>query len=246
MCSPSAALGGASKILSGIGQSQQIKAQNTAKRRAWERQMEVRKINWLQNITTYKANVNKYNIDLNENDLAANRAYEQARANLSATRSKALAGSESAFMKMVKEKVGKAAASGITGRSAARYETLVAAEYGRSVGKRAFALTRSREAYIENVQATRRQALSARNKLYSNVAFQPVPTMAPQNPPMQNSSMPIFQGILGAAAGAASAMGGDENNLFSDSQGDMAGDWNVDPIPTLSDGMTDWSQAEVF
>ena len=63
---------------------------------------------------------------------------------------------------------------------------------------------------------------------------------------MQNSSMPIFQGILGAAAGAASAMGGDENNLFSDSQGDMAGDWNVDPIPTLSDGMTDWSQAEVF
>ena len=78
MCSPSAALGGASKILSGIGQSQQIKAQNTAKRRAWERQMEVRKRNWLQNITTYKAKVNKYNIDLNENDLAANRAYEQA------------------------------------------------------------------------------------------------------------------------------------------------------------------------
>ena len=32
---------------------------------------------------------------------------------------------------------------------------------------------------------------------------------------MQNSSMPIFQGIIGAAAGAAGAMGGEENNLFS-------------------------------
>ena len=144
-------------------------------------------------------------------------------------------------MKMVKEKVGKAAASGITGRSAARYETLVAAEYGRSVGKRAFALTRSREAYIENVQATRRQALSARNKLYSNVAFQPVPTMAPQYPPMQNSSMPIFQGILGAAAGAASAM---EDNPLSgssdqtvstgfDTDGVTSYDWGTTTFPTI-------------
>lgn len=237
MCSPSAALGGASKILSGIGQSQQIKAQNRAKRRAWERQMEIRKRNWLQNITTYKAKVNKYNIDLNENDLASNRAYEQARANLNATRSKALAGSESSFMKMVKERVGKRAASGKTGRSAARYETMVAAEYGRSVGKRAFALTRSREAYIENVQATRRQALSARNKLYSNVAFQPVPTMAPQYPPMQNSSMPIFQGILGAAAGAASEMGSEENNLFSNNG--STDSWGMESSLT-GDSFTDY------
>ena len=239
MCSPSAAIAGGGQILSGIGQSKQIKAQNTAKRRNWERAMETRKRNWLQNRTTYQAKVNKYTIDLNENDLAANRAYEQARANLNATRSKALAGSESAFMKMVKEKVGKRAASGMTGRSAARYETMVAAEYGRSVGKRAFALTRSREAYIENVQATRRQALSARNKLYSNVAFAPVPTAAPEYPPMQNPNTPILTGIVGAAGTFAGAMGKEENNLFSKEYKEGV-DFDTEIDPTHGHEITTW------
>ena len=228
MCSPSAAIAGGGKILSGIGQSKQIKAQNAAKRRNWERAMDTRKRSWLQNRTTYQAKVNKYNIDLNENDLAANRAYEQARANLNRTRSKALAGSESSFMKMVKEKVGKRAASGMTGRSAARYETMVAAEYGRSVGKRAFALTRSREAYLENVESTRRQALSARNKLYPKVAYSPRPTTAPDYPTMQNPNTPIFTGIVGAAGTFAGAM--EDKGLFSKggSEGVITSDGLVD------------------
>ena len=241
MCSPSAAIAGGGKILSGIGQSKQIKAQNAAKRRNWERAMETRKRNWLQNTTTYQAKVNKYNIDLNENDLASNRAYEQARANLNRTRSKALAGSESSFMKMVKEKVGKRAASGMTGRSAARYETMVAAEYGRSVGKRAFALTRSREAYLENVESTRRQALSARNKLYSNVAFAPVPTAAPEYPPMQNPNTPILTGIVGAAGTFAGAMtdnplsGSSEETVSTgfDTDGVTDYDWGTTTFPTI-------------
>ena len=227
MCSPSAALGGASKILSGIGQSQQIKAQNRAKRRAWERQMEIRHRKWLQDRTVYQAKNVKRSIDINENDLAANRAYEAARQKLNATRSKALSGNQSGFIKMVKEKLGKVAASGVTGRSAARYETMVAAAYGREVGKRAFALTRGQEAYRASIGKVRNRALAGRNKLTAPLV--PVPTLAPQYPPMQNSSMPIFQGILGAAAGAFSASGGEENNLFSDNQMDadlMQGDFD--------------------
>jgi len=215
VCSPSAAIGGASKILSGIGQSQQIKAQNRAKRRAWERQMEIRHRKWLQDRTVYQAKNVKRAIDINENDLAANRAYEAARQKLHATRSKALSGNQSTFIKMVKDKLGKVAASGVTGRSAARYETMVAAAYGREVGKRAFALTRGQEAYRASIGKVRNRALSGRNKLTEPLV--PVPTLAPQYPPMQNSSMPIFQGILGAAAGAFSASGGEENNLFNDS-----------------------------
>ena len=102
-------------------------------------------------------------------------------------------------MKMVRDKLGKVAASGQTGRSAARLETMVLAEYGRQVGRRAFALTRSREAYEENVEGIRRAQVSNRNKLFSNVAFVPVPGLAPNPPQMQNTTMPLFQGILGAA-----------------------------------------------
>tara|TARA_B100000131_G_C17988911_1_gene561706 strand:- start:251 stop:979 length:729 start_codon:yes stop_codon:yes gene_type:complete len=241
VCSPSAALGGASKILSGIGQSQQIKAQNAAKRRNWERAMETRKRSWLQQRTVYSAKVTKRAIDLNENDLAANRAYELARQKLNNTRSQALAKNEAGFMKMVKEKLGKAAAKGVTGRSAARYETMVSAEYGREVGKRLFAVTRGREAYLQSIENTRRQALSARNKLAEPLV--PVPSMAPQYPPMQNANMPIFMGVLGAAAGGFKAM---EDNPLSGFDQDMAPDWDVNPIPTGADGFTDWSQAEVI
>ena len=241
MCSPSAAIGGASKILSGIGQSQQIKAQNAAKRRNWERQMEIRHRKWLQDRTVYQAKTVKRAIDINENDLAANRAYEAARQKLNATRSKALAGNQTGFIKMVKDKLGKVAASGVTGRSAQRYETMVAAAYGREVGKRAFALTRGQEAYRESIQKVRRRALSGRNKLTEPLV--PVPTLAPNYPPMQNSSMPIFQGILGAAGSAFSAM---ESDPLSGFDQDMAPDWDVNPIPTGADGFTDWSKAEVI
>jgi G:T/U-mismatch repair DNA glycosylase len=202
-----------SKVLSGIGQSQAIKAQNTAKRRAWERQMEIRHRKWLQDRTLYQAKTVKRAIDINENDLAANRAYEAARQKLNQTRSKALAGNQAGFIKMVKEKLGKLSAAGVTGRSAARYETMIAAAYGREVGKRAFALTRGQEAYRESIQKVRNRALSARNKLTEPLV--PVPTLAPNYPPMQNSSMPIFQGILGAAGSAFDAMEGPENNLFN-------------------------------
>lgn len=216
MCSPSAAIGGASKVLSGIGQSQAIKAQNTAKRRAWERQMEIRHRKWLQDRTVYQAKTVKRAIDINENDLAANRAYEAARVKLNQTRSKALAGNQTGFVKMVKDNLGKVAASGVTGRSAARYETMVAAAYGREVGKRAFALTRGQEAYRESIAKVRNRALAGRNKLTEPLV--PVPTLAPNYPPMQNSSMPIFQGILGAAAGAFDAAGESGGDLFSDNQ----------------------------
>ncbi len=206
VCSPSAAIGGAGKILGGIAQSQQIKAQNAAKKREYERRLEIRKRGWLQKSTLYSAKINKYNIDLNENDMAAQRGYAKAQYELGAKQSAAIAGNETSFMKYVKDKLGKTAAGGTTGRSAARAEKLFLAEYGREVAKRAFALTRSGEAYQDNVENIRRKQVSNRNQLYAGVAFQPVPDLAPNPPQMQNSSMPILQGIIGAAAGAAGAM----------------------------------------
>lgn len=247
MCSPSAAIGGAGKILSGIGQSQAIKAQNRAKKREYERRLEIRKRGWLQKTTTYAAKINKYNIDLNENDLAAQRGYAKAQSELGAKQSAAIAGNETSYMKFVKDKLGKTAAGGVTGRSAARAETMFMAEYGRQVAKRAFALTRSGEAFLDNVENIRRQQVSNRNQLFSNVAFNPVPDLAPNPPVMQNSSMPILQGIIGAAAGGAEAweakqdlnignVGGGETYDFTPSGGG-----NMWDMP--SDYSTDWTKS---
>ncbi len=41
----------------------------------------MRKRSWFQQLSIYGAKVNKYNIDLNENDLAAQRGYAKAQSN---------------------------------------------------------------------------------------------------------------------------------------------------------------------
>ena len=49
--------------------------------------------------------------------------------------------------------------------------------------------------------------------MFSNVAFVPVPGLAPTPPVMENTSMPLVKGIVGAAAGV---FGAQEQNLFSE------------------------------
>ena len=204
-----AIFGGASKILGGIAASKAAKARNAAARREYERQLDIRKRGWFQQLSVYGAKVNKYTTQLNENDLAANRGYAQAQAALGAQQSKALAQSEGKFIKFVNQKLGKTIASGATGRSAARLEMMDFAAFGREQANLAFKLTRSAEAYQSNVESIRNQQKSARNKLFGDVMFTPVASVPPNPPTMENTSMPILQGFLGAAAGFANAAGSD-------------------------------------
>ena len=197
---------GASSILGGIAKSNQAKARNRAAVREYERQIEMRKRGWFQQLSVYGAKVNKYSTQLNENDLAANRGYAQAQAALGAQQSKALAQSEDKFIEFVNKKLGKVRASGRTGRSAARLERMQFAAFGREQANLAFKLTRSAEAYQTNVEAIRNQQKSQRNQLFGNVMFTPVASVPPNAPQMENTSMPILQGFLGAASSFAGGM----------------------------------------
>ena len=200
-----AIFGGASKILGGIAKGKAAAGRNRAAIERYEREKEIRKRNHFQKLSIYSAKVNKYHTDINENDLAANRGYAQAQAALGAQQSKALAQSEGEFIKFVNKKLGKTIASGATGRSAARLEMMDFAAFGREQANLAFKLTRSAEAYQSNVEAIRNQQKSARNKLFGDVMFTPVASVPPNPPTMENTSMPILQGFLGAAAGFAGA-----------------------------------------
>lgn len=200
-----AIFGGFSKVLGGIAAGKAAQARNRAAIERYERAKEQRKRAHFQKLSIYSAKINKYKTDLTENDLAANRGYAQAQAALGAAQSKALAESEGLFIKYVQEKLGKTAASGATGRSAARIDMMDFAAFKRKQADFAFKLTRSREAYDSNVEAIRNQQKSARNKLYGNVMWQPVADLPPIAPQMENTSLPVLQGILGAAAGFANA-----------------------------------------
>ena len=80
MCSPSVAIAGVGQVLGGIGGMDEAKARKAAAKRQYAAAVEQRKRNYLQNLSIYSAKVNKYTIDLNENDLAANRGYAKAQA----------------------------------------------------------------------------------------------------------------------------------------------------------------------
>ena len=145
----SAILGAGKAILGGIGQAQAIKAENRRRIREYERALEIRKRNWYQQLSVYSAKVNKYNIDLNENDLAAQRGYAKAQSNLRSLEGRVVAQNETKFRELVSKKLGKRRASGQTGRSVRRGETLDMASYGRYTGRQAYGVSMAREKFKE-------------------------------------------------------------------------------------------------
>ncbi len=206
----SAVLGAGKAILGGIGQAQAIKAENARRVREYERAIEMRKRNWYQQLSVYSAKVNKYNIDLNENDLAAQRGYAKAQANLRSLEGKVVAQNETKFRELVSKKLGRRRASGQTGRSVRRGETLDMASYGRYTGRQAFGVSMAREKFKENVESIRRKQVSDRRSLFSQVAFNPVPSLAPEPPQLRGTGMVMMNAMLGAATSLASGFGGQD------------------------------------
>ena len=204
----SAILGAGKAILGGIGQAKAIKAENARRIREYERALELRKRNWYQQLSVYSAKVNKYNIDLNENDLAAQRGYAKAQSNLRALEGRVIAQNESKFRELVSKKLGKARASGQTGRSVRRGETLDMAAYGRYTGRQAFGVSMAREKFKENVENIRRKQVSNRRGLFSQVAFNPVPSLAPEPPQLRSTGGVMANALLGAATSIAGGFGG--------------------------------------
>ena len=204
----SAIFGAGKAILGGIGQAKAIKAENRRRIREYERAIEMRKRNWYQQLSVYSAKVNKYNIDLNENDIAAQRGYAKAQSNLRALEGRVVAQNETKFRELVSKKLGKRRASGQTGRSVRRGETLDMASYGRYTGRQAFGVSMAREKFKENVENIRRKQVSDRRGLFSQVAFNPVPSLAPNPPELRGTGMVMANALLGAASSIAGGFGG--------------------------------------
>ena len=227
----SAVLGAGKAILGGIAQSQAIKAENRRRIREYERALEIRKRNWFQQLSIYSAKVNKYNIDLNENDLAAQRGYAKAQSNLRSLEGRVVAQNETKFRELVSKKLGKRRASGQTGRSVRRGETLDMAAYGRYTGRQAFGISMAREKFKENVENIRRKQVSARRGLFSQVAFNPVPSIAPNPPELRGTGMVMMNAMLGAAGSLASIGGQDMGAPTGDGI-----DFNYDPSSNVFGG----------
>ena len=107
----------------------------------------------------------------------------------------------------------------------------------------------AREKFKENVENIRRKQTSSRRGLYSSVAFQPVPSIAPNPPQLRGTGMVMMNAMLGAAG---SIMGGMESNpgtpggdslSFGDTYGNVG---NFASDIGISDSFIDFGGAGAF
>ena len=180
----------------------QARARNRAAIQSYEHALRVRKHEWYQQLSVWGAKRNKYFTDLNENDLAAQRGYSQAQVGLNRVFEGAAQNNEKALIQYL-QKHGQLTAKGRTGRSIDRINTLELGKLERFTGRQAAQLTRSREEFKQNVENIRSRQISGRSRLHANVAFMPMPDLAPPPPQMENES--AMGGILMAGVGGLMA-----------------------------------------
>jgi len=180
----------------------QARARNRAAIQSYEHALRVRKHEWYQQLSVWGAKRNKYFTDLTENDLAAQRGYSQAQVGLNRVFEGAAQNNEQALIQYL-QKHGQLTAKGRTGRSIDRLNTLELGKLERFTGRQAAQLTRSREEFKQNVEDIRSRQISGRSRLQANVAFAPMPDLAPPPPQMENES--AMGGILMAGVGGLMA-----------------------------------------
>ncbi len=193
-------------FMGGIDQDARNAAENIRRRQEYKRALEVRKRNYLQAKSVYGAKANKYNKDLTEIDLAANRGYAKTQQTLNRKRSAALLANEKAFTKYAKNVLGKTAAAGMTGQSAARIASRQEAMLTTQQRLRLNQLVRAGEAANAANEAIYRQAKAAKSQSFGSVMFTPVPSLAPNPPQMLSESGGGLRGaLMGGITGAISS-----------------------------------------
>ena len=209
--------------------SKQASARNRAALQQYAYSEEFRKAEWFQQLSVYGARRVDFELKLTENDLAAQRGFTQAQRALNDKIAEAWRRNESKLIEWLQNS-GKIPATGITGASIKRMETLDIGALERSAGREVAALTRTKESFEENVEAIRNKQKGGRNKLYSQVAFQPRPGQ-PTPRPVLESTDPTW-GYVSAALGGLSSFlqfGG----TFGGGGGSSYGGGVSNPVPGL-------------
>jgi hypothetical protein len=206
MCAP-VALGVASAVASGagaIGQHQsasaQANAQNAAATSNYKYQLKVRERNWDRTRYQYNTKLAQYKEGVNQNQLAAARAYSGEQNRLNEIYRKASFETQARLGKLVGNS-GKAAAMNATGKSAERASNQINRMYGMNQAIQQESLNSARLAYGSRTDAIRNQLRSDNNKAYQNVAIQPMPGVAPPPPIMTPGPSPL--GLIGGIASSA-------------------------------------------
>ena len=207
MCNP--VIGNfASGAVNAIGGAQAAKEENEARKRDYKYKLQVRENRWMRERSTYQTKIAQYDTNLNESNMAAQRAYTQSQINLNNIRSQAMLDHQEDFREFLKTQgdiLSSAAERGVTGSTVQRLITRNIGQLGLANAARARALTMTEDKYMQHVKDVQLKNKANNNSLYGKVAISPVPDLPPPPPVMKNVASTLFLGILGAGFDAASA-----------------------------------------
>tara|TARA_R100000278_G_scaffold87969_2_gene67166 strand:+ start:1315 stop:2139 length:825 start_codon:yes stop_codon:yes gene_type:complete len=183
-------------------------AANENARRRYKYENERRERQWMQTISIYNAKKVKYNEDVQNANLAKAQSKVRQQEGMDRARGEAQLKYQELFNNLLKDtKYGKLAASGQTGQSLNRLATMEYAKYGRDVSEIARRLTLNDRELALRSSAEISKFKQMQDQAFANVAFQPIETVAPPQPVMQNVGAQAFMQALSIAASVATAGG---------------------------------------
>ena len=207
MCDPVGALSFGSSAISAIGGAQAASAQNAARKRDYEYKLKIRENRWMRDKLLYSTKKVQYQSNLDEANIAAQRAYTQSQINFNNIRSQAMLDHMEDFRSMLKAEgmiEASAAERGIRGATVNRLIASNVAKLGLANAARTRALTQTLYRVNQSNENVKRQLRTRQNQLFGQVAISPVPDLPPPPPVMQNVGAQLFLGLASAGLSAGS------------------------------------------
>jgi len=168
----------------------------------------------MQTRSTYQTKQVQYEQEVDQANIAAQRAYSRTQRQLNNARSLAILENQEDFKKMLANEgmiEARAAERGVRGASVARALAMSSANFGMSQAMRSRGLAQAGYMAKQSNEDVNRQLKSTLAQSYGRVAIQPQVDLAPPPPVMQNVGLTL---MLGMGEALAAGIGG------MDSKGD--------------------------
>lgn len=194
-----AAMGGLQAVGSYQQQQNQANAANRSAINNYKYQLKVREQNWNRARSNWENDKINFSETVADNQFASMQGYADAQLQLNEQFKQAAFEEQGALIKLL-ESTGEMAASGKTGKSAQRVDNSLMSAFGRNKAMRTASLVSAKQGYQQTVEEIQRQARDENEMAFDEVAFAPMPDMAPQKPEMREgpSGLSLALGLAGA------------------------------------------------
>jgi len=193
----------------------------------------------MQTRTTYATKKVQFEQEVDQSNIAAQRAYSRTQQQLNNARSLAILENQEDFKKMLQNEgiiEASAAERGVRGKSVARQLVMNNQNFGISQAMRSRGLVQAGYKAKQVNEDTKTQLKSLLNRSFGQVAIQPVADIAPPPPVMQNVGMTLMLGMgqaLGAGIEGMPANSGSNswmNNSSSPTSNTFSTSFNTKPL----------------